>query len=115
MCLNEGSVASIMSEHLPDHQSESDSGVAEKTKEPRRFKVLLHNDHYTTMDFVTLVLVSVFYKTEAEATRIMLSVHQNGVGVCGIYTQEIAETKVSIVRDMARRGGYPLKCSMEEV
>lgn len=83
--------------------------------EPKRFKVLLHNDNYTTMEFVIVVLKTVFNKNEAEANQIMMKVHNDGVGVCGVYTAEIAETKVHLVRNMARKQGYPLKCTMEEV
>ena len=104
-----------MSEAFGNEQRESGTGVEEEVKEPRRFKVLLHNDHYTTMQFVVMTLVKVFNKTEAEATRIMLNVHNNGVGVCGVYTSEVAETKVIRVQLLAREAGYPLKCTMEEV
>jgi ATP-dependent Clp protease adaptor protein ClpS len=90
-------------------------GVEEDVREPRLYKVLLHNDDYTTMEFVVKVLVVVFHKQENEATQIMLSVHQNGVGICGEYTAEVAEVKVSLVHRLARENGYPLKCSMEEV
>ncbi len=87
----------------------------EQVKEPKRYKVLLHNDDYTTMEFVVYVLQKVFHKTEAEAMQIMLSVHKNGIGVCGVYTGEVAETKVAMVAGMARKEGYPLKCTMEEL
>jgi ATP-dependent Clp protease adaptor protein ClpS len=91
------------------------ANVEEEVREPRKYKVLLHNDHYTTMDFVVLVLMTVFNKSESEANAIMLRVHHNGVGVCGIFTAEVAETKVSRVTQLARDAGFPLKCSMEEV
>lgn len=84
-----------------------------KASRPRRFRVLLHNDHYTTMDFVVDVLRTVFRKPAIEAVRIMLSVHHEGVGVCGIYTAEVAESKVKAVHSRAEDAGYPLKCSME--
>ncbi len=87
----------------------------EELEEPKRYKVLLHNDDYTTMDFVILVLKKVFHKNEEEATQIMMKVHKEGVGICGIYTAEVAETKVHLVRNMAQKQGYPLKCTMEEV
>jgi len=83
-------------------------------REPRRFRVLLHNDDYTTMEFVIDTLMQVFRKTFDEATAITLAVHENGLGSCGVYTEEIAETKVAQVHDRARRAGYPLRCSMEE-
>jgi len=89
--------------------------IKDEVKEPRRYKVLLHNDDYTTMEFVVLVLKVVFNKNRTEATHIMLTVHEKGVGVCGIFTSEIAETKVALVHKMARKEGYPLKCSLEEV
>jgi len=103
-----------MSDPQSREESESGAGVQEEIREPRNYKVLLHNDDYTTMEFVVQVLSTVFNKSEAEANRIMLSVHNNGVGVCGVYTAELAETKVIMVRQMARKGGYPLKCTMEE-
>lgn len=86
-----------------------------EVREPRRFKVLLHNDDYTTMDFVVHVLTRVFRKAEHEAMRIMLAVHQQGIGECGVFTAEVAETKVDTVHAMARSAGYPLRASMEEV
>jgi ATP-dependent Clp protease adaptor protein ClpS len=84
-----------------------------KTRKPRLFKVLLHNDDYTTMEFVIWVLVSIFNKSETEATQIMLHVHTKGVGVCGLYTYDVAETKVAEVTNAAREHGHPLKCTME--
>jgi len=90
------------------------SGVEEELEEPPMYKVLLHNDDYTTMDFVVEILKTVFHKSEEEATRIMLHVHYNGIGVCGVYPAEIAETKVEIVHSLARQHGFPLRCSMEE-
>lgn len=95
----------------------SDPGllVEDQLREPRQFKVLLHNDDYTSMDFVVEVLMNVFGKTEAEALSIMLSVHEKGIGLCGIYTAEVAETKVQIVHQMAKARSFPLRCSMEEV
>ncbi|MDJ0621966.1 MAG: ATP-dependent Clp protease adapter ClpS [Desulfocapsaceae bacterium] len=86
-----------------------------ETREPPLYKVLLHNDDYTTMEFVVAVLENVFKKTNAEATRIMLSVHHEGVGVAGVYTKEISETKVSIVHELAKQNNFPLRCSMESV
>ena len=87
----------------------------EEPKEPSLFKVLLHNDDYTTMDFVIMILGTVFNKDTTEATRIMLNIHHQGVGIAGVYTKEIGETKISIVHDMARKNQYPLKCSLEKV
>jgi ATP-dependent Clp protease adaptor protein ClpS len=82
--------------------------------EPAMFKVILHNDHYTAMDFVVEVLMKVFQKSAAEATKIMLDIHQLGQGVCGVYTYDIAVTKTSRVNAMARSRGFPLKCSYEK-
>ncbi len=104
---------------MPQNWTESDGGVAvenevrTKIDKPRLWKILLHNDNYTTMDFVVLVLMAVFHKNEGEAVRIMLDVHQKGIGVVGTYTYEIAETKVAKVSDMARKAEYPLMCTME--
>ncbi|WP_319544149.1 ATP-dependent Clp protease adaptor ClpS [uncultured Pseudodesulfovibrio sp.] len=84
-----------------------------EVREPRKYKVLLHNDDYTTMDFVVEILVRVFRRSEAQATAIMLSVHNQGYGVCGTYTAEVAETKVDLVHRLAKSAGFPLKCSME--
>lgn len=89
--------------------------VVDEVRLPRMFRVLLHNDDYTTMDFVVSILVEVFRKTVDEATAIMLAVHERGVGECGVYTHEVAETKAAIVHARARREGYPLRCSTEEV
>ena len=84
------------------------------TKRPNRYRVLLLNDDYTPMEFVIHVVESFFQKNREEATRIMLHVHQKGVGVCGVYTFEVAETKVAQVMDLARRNEHPLQCTMEK-
>lgn len=81
---------------------------------PPVFKVLMHNDDYTTMEFVVEILETVFRKSPTEATRIMLNIHVKGVGMCGTYPWEIAETKVAKVHSLAREAGYPLRCSLEE-
>ena len=81
--------------------------------QPPLYKVLLHNDHYTSMDFVVVVLESIFNRTGAESVRIMLNVHENGLGVAGVFPADIAETKISEVHSMARNQGFPLQCSME--
>ena len=86
----------------------------EALQEPPLYKVLLHNDDYTTMEFVVMVLVTVFAKNSDEATRIMLNVHHQGIGIAGVYTREVAETKVAIVHRLARRHQYPLKCTLEK-
>ncbi|MFW5679515.1 MAG: ATP-dependent Clp protease adapter ClpS [Pseudomonadota bacterium] len=85
-----------------------------KTQRPSLYKVLLLNDDYTPMEFVVLVLQRFFGKSAEDATRIMLQVHQKGVGVCGIYTYEIAETKVTQVIEFARQHQHPLQCTMEK-
>ena len=85
-----------------------------KTKKPSMYKVLMLNDDYTPMEFVVHVLERFFGKNREEATRIMLHVHQRGVGVCGVYTYEIAETKVNQVMDFARRHQHPLQCTLEK-
>lgn len=86
-----------------------------ETKEPPMYKVLLHNDDYTTMEFVISILENVFRKNREEATQIMLNVHEKGIGVAGIYTYEICETKIAIVHELARKHEYPLRCTMEAV
>lgn len=85
----------------------------DRSKTPRRFRVVLHNDDYTTMDFVVLVLKRIFKKSEPEAVRIMLDVHHKGAGLCGIYTKQVAETRIAAVHKQAQDAGYPLRCSME--
>lgn len=102
-----------MSSYTPEFQQGTDHST--DLAEPRQYRVLLHNDHYTTMDFVVQVLETVFNKSPAEATQIMLNVHKRGIGVCGVYPAEIAETKVALVHQLARQHQFPLKCSMEEV
>jgi len=93
---------------------ETEKKTEKKLKKPPLYKVLLHNDDYTTKEFVVQILQYVFHKEQAEAVHIMLHVHQNGIGVAGIYTYEVAETKVAAVEDLARQYEYPLKCTMEE-
>jgi ATP-dependent Clp protease adaptor protein ClpS len=85
-----------------------------KTKTPSMYKVLMLNDDYTPMEFVVLVLEKFFGKNRSEATRIMLHVHQRGVGMCGVFTYEVAESKVSSVVDYARRHQHPLQCTLEK-
>jgi ATP-dependent Clp protease adaptor protein ClpS len=85
-----------------------------KTKKPPLYKCVLLNDDYTPMEFVVEILKEVFYKQHAEATRIMLHVHQNGMGIAGVYPYEIAETKVRTVEELARESQYPLKCVLEK-
>ncbi len=103
-----------MSDYHPDYREDLETRVEEELERPPMYKVLLHNDDYTTMEFVVEVLQKIFHKSAAEATRIMLLVHQSGRGVCGVFSEDIAETKVEIVHHMARKNGFPLRCSMEE-
>ncbi len=83
------------------------------TKEPALYKVVLHNDDYTTMEFVIEILEMVFHKLPAEAFRIMMQVHTQGSGICGLYTYEVAETKAETVHDLTAQAGFPLKASVE--
>ncbi|PCI45328.1 MAG: ATP-dependent Clp protease adapter ClpS [Alphaproteobacteria bacterium] len=85
-----------------------------KTKKPSMYKVLMLNDDYTPMDFVVHILLSYFQKSEEEAVQIMLNVHQTGIGLCGVYSFEVAETKVVQVIDSARRAEHPLQCTLEK-
>ncbi|MFZ2446487.1 MAG: ATP-dependent Clp protease adapter ClpS [Syntrophobacteraceae bacterium] len=103
-----------MSDYHPEHREDLESRVEEKLEQPPMYKVLLHNDDYTTMEFVVEILQGVFHKSVVDATRIMLLVHKSGKGVCGVFTEDIAETKVEIVHHLARKSGFPLRCSMEE-
>ena len=102
----------------PKEEDEAERGVATKTrpktKKPSQYRVLLLNDDYTPMEFVVGILMGIFKKTQEEATEIMLNVHQNGIGVAGVYTFEVAETKVAQVLETAKRGGHPLKCTLEK-
>jgi ATP-dependent Clp protease adaptor protein ClpS len=99
-------------------QPSGSTRVAEKsstrTSRPSLFRVLMHNDDYTSMEFVVQVLEAVFHKSPPEANQIMLNIHFKGMGTCGVYPLEIAETKVDRVHDLARTEGFPLKCSLEE-
>lgn len=94
-------------------QDKSDVQTQERTKKPRRFKVMLLNDDYTTMEFVVFVLEQVFHHSSASATRIMLSIHKTGVGVAGVYTKDVAETRLDQVLSLAEENGQPLQCTME--
>lgn len=93
---------------------EGDVRDEQEIREPRLYRVILHNDDYTTMDFVIEILISVFHKPAAEATRIMLDVHKKGKGICGVYHYDIAATKIAQVRQLACQREFPLKCSLEE-
>jgi len=91
----------------------ADSHTEQKLERPRMFRVLLHNDDYTTQDFVVWVLETIFRKGTAEAVTIMLSVHQAGIGLAGVYTRDVAETKVKAARDLAEEHEFPLLVTME--
>ncbi len=103
-----------------DNEDESGLGVGvisktePKTKKPSMYKVLLLNDDFTPQEFVVWLLQAIFKKNTEEAFRIMLHVHQNDVGICGVYTYEVAETKVAQVMELARRNQHPLQCTMEK-
>lgn len=87
--------------------------IKNKVELPKKYKVLLHNDDYTTMEFVIFILQGVFHKTLDEAERIMMEVHRSGIGLCGIYTFEIAESKAKKVERLAKENSHPLICSIE--
>ena len=100
-------------------EEDDDIGVITKTKpdkkvkRPRLFKVFLHNDDYTTRDFVVWILQTIFHKNENDAVQTMLHVHHNGIGLAGLYTREVAETKISKTERLAREHEYPLRLTME--
>ncbi|TVQ39330.1 MAG: ATP-dependent Clp protease adapter ClpS [Spirochaetaceae bacterium] len=98
----------------PGHSEQVKEKRRTKVKEPEMYRVLLHNDDYTTMEFVVEVLVKIFRKTVMDATKIMLTVHKHGRGNVGVYTYDIAATKIQQVRRMAKEREYPLKCTMEK-
>src|SRR5215203_4277506 len=103
-----------MSERFdPDSNVVTETRQEKKLQKPRLYKVLLHNDNYTTREFVVAVLKEIFHRSEPEAVQIMLHVHHNGIGVAGVYTYEVAETKVRLTEKLARENEYPLRLSME--
>lgn len=97
---------------MPKFKEESDVSI--ELKEPAKYKVVLHNDDYTSMDFVVDILMRIFYKNYEEAQRIMLQVHENGKAVCGVYSFEIAQTKAQQVKQLAKQSGFPLLATIEE-
>ena len=101
-----------------DSDANTERGVVTKTrpktKKPSMYRVLLMNDDYTPMEFVVSILMKIFNKSADEATTIMLAVHKNGIGVCGVFTFEVAETKVSQVMNAAKRAQHPLQCTLEK-
>ena len=88
--------------------------IKPKTKKPSMYNVLLMNDDYTPMEFVVMVLEKIFNKKQEEATQIMLHVHQKGIGICGTFTYEVAESKCKAVIDLAKKNEHPLQCTMEK-
>jgi ATP-dependent Clp protease adaptor protein ClpS len=100
-------------EEKEDRQGDLATERERKVDKPRRYKVVLHNDDYTTMEFVVLVLMKFFHLSETEATHIMLSVHHRGHGIAGVYTKDVAETKVAQVMDFARENAMPLRLTAE--
>jgi ATP-dependent Clp protease adaptor protein ClpS len=103
-----------MTKPSADNQARADVKRRTSTMRPPMYTVLMHNDDYTTMEFVVEALIAVFRKSPTEANRIMLHIHFKGSGVCGSYPYEVAETKVVKVHDMARKEGFPLRCSLEQ-
>jgi len=104
-----------MSRQQSDHYQESlvlngDNDL----DEPPLYKVLMHNDDYTSMEFVIAILEQIFQKNHEEATRIMFNIHEQGIGVAGVYTKDICETKIAVVHDLARSNEFPLRCSVEK-
>jgi ATP-dependent Clp protease adaptor protein ClpS len=89
--------------------------LEQELREPGQYRVLLHNDDYTTVEFVVAILMTVFRKNMSEAKAITLAVHEKGRGECGVYPAEVAETKVAVVHSKARAAGFPLRCSLEGV
>lgn len=104
-----------MSKTKDEHQGSVATRDKEEIREPSLYKALLHNDDYTSMEFVVSILENIFDKSTSVATKIMLDVHQQGVGVAGVYTREICETKIELVHHLARKNGFPLRCSMEKI
>ena len=96
-----------------DEQVLTESRAEQRLQPPRMWRVLLHNDDYTTQDFVVWVLESIFHKPRGEAFSIMMSVHRSGLGVAGVYTHDVAETKVKATKDMAEQHEFPLLVTME--
>lgn len=103
-----------MSDTNEKHQDSVATKEWIEVQEPPLYKVLLHNDDYTSMEFVVAILENVFHKSRQEATRIMFNVHEKGVGIAGIYTREICETKIVTVHELARKNEFPLRCSLEK-
>ncbi|ACN15760.1 ClpS [Desulforapulum autotrophicum HRM2] len=103
-----------MSLNEPSIKQRTSSKVEKKEGYPPMYRVVLHNDDYTTMEFVVQILITVFGKSLEKASIIMLNIHKQGKGICGSYTREVAETKVNTVHHLAREQGFPLKSTMEK-
>jgi len=107
-----------MSERRPDIEDAPEvvtrTRTERKLQKPKLYKVLLHNDDYTTMEFVVFILQRIFHRSETDAVQIMLHVHKTGIGVAGVYAYEVAETRVAQVDALAREHEFPLRCSVEE-
>ena len=99
---------------VPQNLPEGDVKNDQEIRKPKMYRVILHNDDYSTMDFVIEVIISIFHKPAADATRIMLDVHTKGKGICGVYSYDIAATRVARVHQLAKKRQFPLKCSIEE-
>jgi len=99
---------------LTQEEWDEETITSEEVQRPKKYKVILHNDDYTTMEFVIEVLRKVFHLSTADSEKVMLEVHNQGSGICGTYSFDIAETKVQQVMDMAKSSGHPLLCTMEE-
>ena len=101
---------------MPERKGQGDVAVKpdRKTARAKRFRVLLFNDDYTTMDFVVQVLESIFRKSPSEAVQVMLKVHKEGRGIAGVYPRDVAETKILVVHEASRSAGFPLRAGMEE-
>lgn len=102
-----------MAKRRRDDEGETRTVTKPKVDEPPKYKVVFHNDDYTSMEFVVYLLENVFRHTSASATRIMLHIHTTGIGIAGVFTREVAETKLNKTMDLAREHGYPLQVTME--
>ena len=111
---HEAEVVPAMPKHNPHLDEETLVEKEEKVEKPPLYKVLMHNDDFTAMEFVVFVLIEVFHQAEAVAEQIMYAVHEKGVGIAGVFTREIAETKINQAHNLARAHEYPLLCTMEE-
>ncbi len=99
---------------VPDSKVKTKKHLRKEFKRPSMYKVIMLNDNYTTMEFVVDILKNIFQKTAAQANKIMLNIHHNGSGIAGVYTYDIAHTKVKQVHDKAEKSGFPLKCILEK-